>query len=345
MDHKSENIFYELIARRDFVDWVKHPSGERNYFWQKWIKEHPDDQESFLKAREFVERLQVKQHHLDGAELDSMLDKVIAADGPPSVRATFSKAQGFFGQWLKVAAILVLCLMLALISGEVLMETEVISPQEITWKSAENPRGRKSKINLPDGTIVHLNYESKLVFPEQFAASRRIVQLDGEAFFEVAHDARRPFIVQTEGMETQVLGTSFNVKAPKYSDGTEVSLVTGKVRVKLDNLKEQLLAPGEQITYHAQSGVFSRRNFNIAQVTAWKEGVIIFTDTDFEAFIDKLSKWYGVDFQVYGSTPKNWKVNGRYENEKLEDILTGMQFMYDVKFQIDGKNVTLKFDP
>ncbi|QDH78234.1 DUF4974 domain-containing protein [Echinicola soli] len=345
MDHKKKNIFYELIARRDFVDWVKHPSGKRNYFWQKWIQEHPACHEDFLKAREFVGRLQVNQHQLDELALDSILDKVVAADKELPKRDFFTKGHGYFGQWLKVAAILFFCLISALIGGKVITDPEVTPQQEITWKSVENPRGRKSTVNLPDGTVVHLNYESKLEFPEQFDADRRVVKLDGEAFFDVTHAPSHPFIVQTDGVETQVLGTSFNVKAPKYSHGTEVSLVTGKVKVKLNDLKEHLLAPGQQLTYDDQSGLLSRRNFDVSQVTAWKEGVMIFIDTGFEEFIDKLSKWYGVDFQIYGSTPENWKVNGRYENEKLEDILTGMQFMYDVKFKIDGNNVTLKFTP
>lgn len=345
MDQHKENIFYELITRKDFVDWVKYPAGDRNQFWQKWMQEHPHHQEEFLKAKEFVQRLQIQQYQLDEATLDGILDKVVAADEKHVKGHLPTHRKAFFGQWLKVAAILVFCLLIALIGGKVIIDPPIGPKQEITWKTTENPRGRKSTIHLQDGTVVHLNYESNLTFPAHFEPHQRRVILNGEAFFEVSHDPSRPFIVQTTGMETQVLGTSFNIKAPKYSHNTEVSLVSGKLKVKGDHLTEHFLTPGQQLSYNDQSGLLKKRPFEVSLVTAWKEGVMIFTDTGFEEFIDQLSKWYGVDFQVYGDTPKDWKVNGRYENEKLEDILTGMQFMYDLKFRIDGQNVTLKFSP
>ncbi|WP_200974928.1 FecR family protein [Echinicola sp. 20G] len=341
-DHK--HIFYQLIARRDFVDWVHEPVGERNSFWEKWLQEHAEQKDEFLKAKEFVERLHLPQHTLEEDELDDLLSRVVAVDHRPNKPANDSRNIPHSRQWLRVAAILLFSLMVALLADKVIapFQEETIL-EEVAWKSAENPRGRKSIIVLPDGSKVHLNYESKLRFPEHFNTKEREVILEGEAFFEVTHDASRPFTVTTGSLQTQVLGTSFNVKSDKYTSDVKVSLVTGKVKVRMPDLPDNILVPGEELQYQEQEKNYSKSEFDVQAVTAWKDGVIVFKDTQFEAFIDRLGKWYGVDFQVYGETPKDWKINGRYENEKLEDILTGLQFMYDVKYKIDDKNVTLKF--
>lgn len=343
MEIDKNKIFYQLIANKDFVHWVNDPKQEGNSFWQTWLQEHPQYSKDFLKAKEFVQRLQFSQHSLAEDELEEMLGKVIAEDDG-GIKGIQYPGRNNSRQWLKVAAILVFSVMTAMIAGEFLEVSMEPVQQEIAWKVTENPRGRKSMITLPDGTLVHLNYESRLQFPEHFEGDNREVILEGEAFFEVTHDASRPFKVKTGGLETVVLGTSFNVWSPKYSNETKVSLVNGKVKVHVPDKKDHFLSPGEELEYNIQNEQITTRTFDISQVTAWKEGVMIFEDTEFNEFVDKLSKWYGVNFQIYGNTPNDWKINGRYENEKLEDILTGLQFMYDVKYKMDGKNITLKFD-
>ncbi|GAB3649426.1 FecR domain-containing protein [Echinicola sediminis] len=343
MDSDKNKIFYQLIAKKDFVDWVKNPKGAASVFWQKWLQQHPQHTGEFLQAKEFVQRLQFGKHELAEDELEDMLNKVIAAEDGLGKPRSYS-SQRPFGQWLKVAAILVFSVMIALIAGEFLDVSMKPVEEEIAWNVSENPRGRKSVLTLPDGTVVHLNYESKLQFPEHFEGDHRQVVLEGEAFFDVTHDPSKPFMVKAGDMETVVLGTSFNVRASKFSHETKVSLVEGKVKVRVPNNPDHFLSPGEQLKYDVRQEQIAIGPFDISRVTAWKEGVIIFEDTAFDEFVDRLSKWYGVDFQIYGSTPKDWKVNGRYKNEKLEDILIGLQFMYDVKYKIEGKNVTLKFD-
>ncbi|MDN3669325.1 DUF4974 domain-containing protein [Echinicola jeungdonensis] len=344
MKQKQSEIFQQLISRKDFVDWVKHPNGDRNQFWDKWQKEHPEDISALREAREFVLRLSFQQNHMENEELEGMLGKIIAKDSPKEVKGNMGHLyrEPVF-QWAKVAAILLICLL-----GSYIIQNLTFSslPHEevMAWKSVKNPRGQKSKVSLPDGTLVHLNYESELRFPEQFSGSIREVELIGEGFFEVEHDEDRPFIVKTGDLKTEVLGTTFNVNAIPHSSQTRVSLVSGKVKVKAKNKKAEFLSPGEELRFQKISGKSSKGHFNVEQVISWKDGVILFQDASFEEFVKRLSKWYGVDFQVYGDTPKNWKVNGRYENEKLEEILEGLQFVYDLKYKIDGKNVTIKFN-
>src|SRR5690606_20421719 len=217
---------------------------------------------------------------------------------------------------------------------------EELVEAQVEWVVLENPKGRKSKVTLPDGTRVNLNYESQLKFPKIFQGANRTVELIGEAFFEVVPNDTMPFIVQTNGIETEVLGTSFNIRSYKGELETGVSLVTGKVKISEISdgsaKGDRFLVPGEQLNYNRNSGDMVVNTFDLEGVTAWKEGVILFKDAGFNEFIDQLEGWYGVDFQIYGSPSTEWKVNGRYQNEKLDDILVGLSFVYGLEYKIQG---------
>src|SRR5690606_36229691 len=108
------------------------------------------------------------------------------------------------------------------------------------------PRGGQYQVSLPDGTKVWLNADSKLYYPRAFSGNTRTVQMEGEAYFEVAKDEQKPFIVQTNRQKVEVLGTHFNVNAYSEEPISAVSLLEGKVKVSLANQAERTLLPGQQ---------------------------------------------------------------------------------------------------
>ena len=310
---------------------------------------NPEKVEDVRKAREFIERMSFETQALPPVELDDLLGKIIANEQPPYRSVVRKKNSNAWAdkQWLKVAAILVLAMMGAVIINEIVSEIpKEPAPRVVEWRTIENPKGRKSKVTLPDGSQIDLNYESSLRFPKTFEGGVRKVELIGEAFFDVVPNDTMPFIVQIGDLETEVLGTSFNIQYYEGESETNISLVTGKVRVNKkkngSGSEARVLIPGEQLNYHRNSQEIFVRAFDLDQVTAWKEGVIIFKDAGLEEFIDQLEKWYGVNFQIYGSSSKQWKINGRYQDEKLDDILIGLKFVYDIEYKIQGKNVILK---
>lgn len=353
MKEDGSDIFHHLITDKGFLEWVKKPNDHNNYFWRKWMEEHPENISDVKKAREFIERLHFRKKQLSPNELDDLLGKVIANEVPvyrPVARKPNPGLWPFFEQWFRVAAILLISVMAAFFLNGILKEVqEEPAGVQVEWVTLENPKGRKSKVTLPDGTKVNLNYESRIKFPEAFTGDRRKVELMGEAFFEVVPNDTTPFIVQTNAIETEVLGTSFNIKSFEGEKETEVSLVTGKVKVThpqggAEIKKITHLSPGDRLTYNRHSGEGVKGTFDVEKTISWKEGVILFKDAGFEEFIDQLERWYGVDFQIYGSPSGKWKVNGRYQNEKLDDILTGLNFVYDMEYKIQGKNVILKIE-
>lgn len=344
-------IFFFLISNNDFRDWVSEPNDERSLFWKKWMEKYPENIEEVLKAREFIERLRFKSKRLSPDHLDFLLGKIIKNEDQRFSISPFPKNKGINLknlQWVKYAAILAIVMLAALFTETRFfsLKTEKIPLLTTEWRTIENLRGRKSKVILPDGTAVDLNYESQLKFPVVFEGSSRKVELIGEAFFEVVHNDTLPFIVKTNDIEIQVLGTSFNINSFEMEDVTNVSLVSGKVKIKKhkDTSEQELiyLSPGQELIYNKNTLETKVEKFDVQRTIAWKDGIIIFKDAGFEESITQLERWYGVDFQIHGKPSKTWMINGRYQNERIEDILASLNFVYDLEYDIQGKNITLK---
>jgi ferric-dicitrate binding protein FerR (iron transport regulator) len=207
-----------------------------------------------------------------------------------------------------------------------------------------NPAGQRSNHRLPDGTEVWLNAESRLTYPEKFDDTLRRVQLTGEAFFEVAKDPQRPFIVEAGGIKTQALGTAFNIHAYPEEDITKIALLEGKVRVQNANsVQTTLLSPGEELLISNKNSDISTQPFNYESTFGWKEGILIFEGADFISFMSTIEEWYGVDVKVKGTPPTDWHIRARYQNENLEHILRDICFNKSIKFELHDKNVLIIF--
>lgn len=336
----------------DFVRWVNHPNEEREIFWQNWSQSNSSAHDEILKAREFIQRLQFREDCLLPDEMDDLLGNVLAQESYQVTESSKLRLQVSTlvqKQWIRVAAILLVSFLFGVSIERAypnLKEAGIAA--EFPLRTVENPRGVKSNFILPDGTEVHLNYESVLTFPRQFDSTERRVTLVGEAFFDVAHQDSVPFVVLAEGMSIEVLGTSFNVLASDSDYQTQVALVRGKVLVNfLDQragMGNQMLFPGNRIHLDRRSGQFTVSPFKLEQIVGWKDGIMLFQDASMREFINRLEKWYGVNIQVFGRPAKPWKINARYENEMLEDILIGLKFVYNIDYQFKGKNIWIKIN-
>ncbi len=351
MKEKKSDIFNFLISDRGFINWVRNPTEESDYFWNTWLEEQPQYSTDFNKACEFVKKLKFNDESLKESEMNTLLGEIIkgerskASKEYPSIKLLYSTINSGF----KYAAIIVILLSLAIVNHYWSPNgNKDISNSIEDWEIVSNPRGVKSKITLPDGSIVDLNYESSLKFPKEFSGKTRTVELVGEAYFDVQHMDDFPFIVKSGVLETEVFGTSFNVNSFIENDSLNISLVTGKVKVlKREGIGKEkdsvFLEPGEELSYHRNTSMMIKSEFDIEKTLAWKNGIIIFEDVGFDEFIDRLEVWYGVNFQIHGNPPKNWKFNGRYQNEEIENILSGVKFVYGLEYKIQNKNVIMKF--
>lgn len=176
--------------------------------------------------------------------------------------------------------------------------------------------GMEYSIILSDGTSIHLNAETKLTYPVCFNGKQRIVQMEGEAYFDVAPDKEHPFIVQMPHNSIKVTGTSFNVRAYPDEQTECITLTSGSVTV--DNEKEQFnLTPGQQFIYHKASGRDSIAEVDTTLYTSWQSGMFTFKGATLEEVMSYISKWYGCQYTFNNEKARKMKVGcslNRYEN-------------------------------
>ena len=166
------------------------------------------------------------------------------------------------------------------------------------------PKGKTYQLLLSDGTRIWLNSETEITYPTRFVGNKREITLIGEAFFEVAKNKEKPFIVNANGMEVKVLGTSFNVSCYTADKTISTTLIEGSVSVKTENKKTVTITPSEQFTYNRDNAKTDIRIVNTELFTSWIDGKYIFKDATLEDIVKKLQRWY--DFSV------------NYEDESLK---------------------------
>eukprot|EP00764_Aduncisulcus_paluster_P007413 gnl/Carplike_NY0171/2429_a3266_323.p1 GENE.gnl/Carplike_NY0171/2429_a3266_323~~gnl/Carplike_NY0171/2429_a3266_323.p1 ORF type:complete len:394 (+),score=31.77 gnl/Carplike_NY0171/2429_a3266_323:31-1212(+) len=212
---------------------------------------------------------------------------------------------------------------------------------ELTYNTIIIPKGGEYKLTLTDGTQVWLNANSKLRYPAKFGAKIRNVELEGEGYFQVAKNLSHPFVVDVNGAQVKVLGTSFNVNA--YTDVGDfvTTLVEGKVEVSNESLgiKQQLL-PNEQILLSNSKGTFEKKMVNAQVYTAWVNGKFVFDNEPLDSIMTRLSRWYDVDVKFTDESLKSLRFTGdldRYQD--LNEILELIELTQKVKFTIENRDL------
>lgn len=190
---------------------------------------------------------------------------------------------------------------------------------------AETPAGNVREIHLNDGSVVWLNAASSFSYPREFSDGTREVFLEGEAFFSVARDTTRPFIIHTAEMETRVLGTSFNVKAYRDSEDMEVTVVSGEVEVSVPSAgtgKEAiLLQPNQMATYTRAEGLLNKTSIgDVAPYEEWKEGKLVFNLASMEEVAATLERAFGLNIKIENTAILDCKITGRFSRSQSVDL-------------------------
>ena len=202
------------------------------------------------------------------------------------------------------------------------------------------PRGGENTVLLADGTTVHLNAGSKLTYPVRFAGKRRIVRLEGEAYFDVAGDENHPFVVQTHLGEITVLGTEFNVNAYADTPVCYTTLVHGKVKFSTLNAETVTLSPGEQAVVFANSS--TKRKVDLEEYVGWVDGMYIFNDRPLGDIMKTFERWY--DIQVYYETPnlRDITYSGNLKRYgTINSFLDALELTGDLTYKISGRNILI----
>jgi len=206
-------------------------------------------------------------------------------------------------------------------------------------------KGERIQIMFQDGTKVYINSDSKLRYPKKFALNTREVFLEGEAYFVVAKNKNRPFIVNLSGPAIHVLGTSFNVQDYPENKDIVVCLDEGNINLTLPTEKKYPVKPGERLVYNKdnQQCTISKMN-DMRRLSMWKQNVIVFKDTPLSEVIKILNRWYNVEFKVEDENVLKYVYTLTSDNTLLEKVLMDLEKIAPVKFEYneDKKEVIVK---
>lgn len=204
----------------------------------------------------------------------------------------------------------------------------------LAYNNIETPIGFQYRINLPDGSKVWLNTASSLRYPVIFKGNERLVELTGEAYFEVTHNDKMPFRVKTVGQVVEDLGTHFNINAYFDEPGIRTTLLEGRVRVKqiATNTSKEII-PGQQTLLINE--IFTVARVNTEQVVAWKDGLFVFDHTDLHSLMRQISRWYNLQI-VYEGNVKNDEFFGEVQRKySLDEVLKVFE-LGGLHFRVEG---------
>ncbi len=334
------NYKLHLIHNPEFKSWVQNPTEESNYYWENWLEQNPDQQEAVDKSREFILRLRFNEGALSGDDANLIFKNILSKQKPAPF---FNKPLFGIGIW-RYAAVLVLAIGFSIVFlkySNNRTETEQVA-DNIVYINKTNPKGQRSIISLKDGTKVHLNSNSTLTYSSEFGITDRKIELKGEAYFAVAKDESKPFIVTSGNVSTTALGTEFNVNA-RNADALKVILIEGKVKVqdKLSDKKPLILMPNQMVAYQAKDGLGPVAELMSANDILWIQGVLKFEDTPFREVIEELENWYGVKIDVQGDS-RGLHYSGEFKDQYLTNILESMSFSLGLEYSRSNEYVQLK---
>jgi ferric-dicitrate binding protein FerR (iron transport regulator) len=208
---------------------------------------------------------------------------------------------------------------------------------EVLYNVVSTPRGGQYQVMLPDGSLVWLNAASSLRFPTAFSGRERIVELKGEAYFEITKNAATFFKVVVNNMEVAVLGTQFNINA--YTDEVTVktTLVEGAVKISAGS-ESSVLRPGQQVQLNTDGTITVMGNVNVEEEIAWKDGMFHFRSTDIHTIMRQISRWYDVTVSYEGEVPQRWITGEAPRTISLATLLRVLE-LNDVRFRIEGRKI------
>lgn len=366
---------YELVARKlsgeasaaelEELQGYLQQNGDDQYIYEilsSYWQQHPDlfQEEANDEAERFQRILDASDH--PGST------PLIAIPVPPKKVIPLRR-------WLSYAAIIIALAGSTLALYWFNKGPQKKSPDLLAANTAINEvvarPGSRSKLVLPDGTQVWLNAESRITYHNNFNTDQREVDLEGEAFFDVTHDAQRPFTVHTSGIDIKVLGTAFNVKSYASDETIETTLLRGSIEVVRKNdpaAPKVILRPHEKLVFNKeelmdkdvstdkalssattplQAGISvtmlpKNKPDSIIKETSWLYNKLNFDGDSFEELAAKMERWYDVKIVINNERLKHTRLKGSFENETVRQALEALRIITPFEYRVEGREVVVR---
>lgn len=314
---------------RDVLEWISSPEGilvaENQFARDLNLMEYSDQN---------IYNQEVRTSHM----FRQIIQKISTNQYSESTLQTYH----IFPNWLKIAATILIPL---LITNAIIWFILEKPNSQISWQELYVPKGEKQQVIFQDGTRVWLNSDTKLKYPVEFSDNQREVKLEGEAYFVVKKNSRKPFIVKVHNLSVKVTGTSFNVKAYRNEKLITTTLDEGKISLLTKQKNESVeytLLPGQEASYSKANSDITVIKSMVDQNSSWKEKRIIFKNTPLLEVMKTIERWYNVKCVIMDQRLSNYTYTITFRNEPLQNVLSGLEKITPIRYQIKNGVVEIR---
>lgn len=272
----------------------------------------------------------------DRQEIEMAYARFMSGLEEKDIKVETSRKRPVYISWMKYAAAIVL---IGLLSTNLYF---LLQEEPSFMNMVEVPNGQRASLTLSDGTKVWLNSHSKFTYPAQFSSKKREVKLEGEGFFEVAHNGKAPFVVHADLLQVKVLGTKFNVRVYN-EEPSSITLAEGKVEVATnDNECKVTLRPNEQVTYSKEEGLIVNKTVNASLVKSWTVGEAAYINKQLIDIVIDLERRFNVHITVKDQELNTELFTCRFkETVKIDQVLTLLKDTRKLDYKIQGDQIQI----
>lgn len=360
----------DFLEDSSFQSYMRKDKEEDVVFWENWIGQQPGNLAEFRKAYAIFHEINetygqtpvISKHD----ELYRLLNTIEKSGKEPDIFLQYRKEV-----WIRYAAVFILLIGIGVVFTMLIRKNKLPERQEFAYKEIKVPKGKRFHIQLSDGTNIWVNSESTIKYPEVFTGDDRKVYLEGEAYFDVTEDKRKPFFVYAGEVRVKVLGTAFNVRSYPEDDYIETTLESGKINIErigpgADATDIISMTPNQKVTLYkaghsaevnnqntstperlekieSRNAIISR-NIETDIYTSWKDEKLIFKGEQLGKLKLRLERWYNMPIVVRDQELLNKKFTGTFVNEPIQAALRALSVASELEFEIKNDTVYLMKD-
>lgn len=312
-------------------------SEEERYTLNQWIGESNRNRRVF---ENIVNHLNISQKDVEEAKKSTYLE--IINSGRPF--SAFKKQKQSGWNFLKYAAIITICSLAAVSIYFLRLDSPGKEGAEVSYDAVlikETDRGQMLSIVLPDETMVKLNAGSRISYPEQFDGDVRMVELEGEAFFDVKRDEEKPFHIKTKELTVEVLGTSFCVRTYPSGKKPLVAVQSGEVLVREVRGGKSVSLKQDQYAFLEDDALVFKDINEDDLYFGWVDRKLVFDKEQLQSIFEKTSRWFNVDFDISREFVDPDEFTGAYNNPSLDKVMRSLSFSYGFNYEIEDDVVKI----